>query len=126
MKKDPNSHRSKIWMKRNDFTTNQHCRALLVKLFDIFHIEEIKITELQYLVFVLLYMLAMTILFYSMSVLACMISGQFISAGAFFAVINFLEIGIEYILQNLMNDICFGITNVISISGCNDIPFVNP
>lgn len=39
MKKDPNSHRSEIWMKRNDFTTNQHCRALLVKLFDIFHIK---------------------------------------------------------------------------------------
>lgn len=32
MKKDPNSHRSKHWMKRNDFTTNQNCRAFLVKL----------------------------------------------------------------------------------------------
>lgn len=39
MKKDPNSHRSEHWMKRNDFTTNQNCRALLVKLFDIFSIK---------------------------------------------------------------------------------------
>ena len=39
MKKDPNSHRSQIWMKRNDFTTNQQCRAFLIKLFDIFHIK---------------------------------------------------------------------------------------
>lgn len=39
MKKDPNSHRSQIWMKRNDFTTNQNCRALLAKLFDIFSIK---------------------------------------------------------------------------------------
>lgn len=26
-------------MKRNDFTTNQQCRAFLIKLFDIFHIK---------------------------------------------------------------------------------------
>ena len=39
MKRDPNSHRSQIWMKRNDFTTNQQCRAFLIKLFDIFHIK---------------------------------------------------------------------------------------
>lgn len=39
MKKDPNSHRSQRWMKRNDFTTNQNCRAFLVKLFNIFSIK---------------------------------------------------------------------------------------
>lgn len=39
MKKDPNSHRSQHWMKRNDFTTNQNCRDFLVRLFNILSIK---------------------------------------------------------------------------------------
>jgi len=73
-----------------------------------------KITDLQYLMVALLDMLAMTVLFYSLAVFICMFSGQFLAAGAFYFILNILEIGIESILQLLMSDICFGISNVRS------------
>lgn len=68
-----------------------------------------RITCIQYLFWWLLFMVVITFFAYSMAVFIGMITGQVFAVPIYFAVANFLYIGIRYILSMALNLICYGI-----------------
>ncbi len=76
-----------------------------------------KVEGIQYLAMWLLLSLGLIFFFYSMAVFCCMLTGHFLPGFVFFAIFNGVYALVFYLIANIAQHICYGLSNIVNVVG---------